>query len=204
MINRLGSYLAARPDRAAAIVLALIAALILVLAGMIVQNIGIGKAPYPSDDLPISLVDGRVVYNQTETTVVAWGDSYVPFNYTGMRIAFQIDWGGMSSRTTGPFGNQTLLSTGYGATMEDWLVQGSQVNVSISISESTGDGSFDAGDSITFNIDPFSEDVTYTFGLYWVHAFGMKMYTEMSFAIHNGHLYKWLSRDLPTEQPWWE
>jgi hypothetical protein len=45
------------------------------------------------------------------------------------------------------------------------------------------------------------EDYIYTIGLRWVgDAF---ITEEMSFAIHNGHLYSWSSGYLPTENPWW-
>lgn len=204
MMKRLETYLAASPRRAAEIVLVLLVVLVFVVSMVAVQSIVNREPPYPSDDLPISLVSGRVVYEQTTTTAVAWGDSSVPFNYTGMRVGIQVDWSGVAARTAGPFGNQTFMSTGSSATMEQWLMQGSDLNLSILISESTGDGSFNAGDNITFNIDPLSEDVIYTFGLYWPHPFGMTMSTEMSFAIHDGHLYKWLSQYLPTQDPWWD
>lgn len=204
MIKRIGSYLASRPERAAMIVLTLTLVLILVLAGVALQWLHIGRAPYPSEDTPLSLVDDVVVWSQDQTDVVSWEDAYVPFNYSGMKIAFQIDWGGGGVRTVNPFGNQSLLSAHSSTTIHQSVSEASYGNVSIDITDSTGDGSFNIGDSIVFEIVPLSEDTIYTVGLYFLHAFGMSMSMELSFAIHDGKFYSWNSRYLPTDHPWYD
>lgn len=204
MIKKLGSYLASRPQRAAMIVLTLTLVLILVLAGVALQWLRIGRAPYRSEVTPLSLVDDVVVWNQDQTVVVNWEDTHVPFNYSGMKIAFQIDWGGGGVRTVNPFGNQSLLSTHSRTNIHQSISEASYGNVSIDITDSTGDGSFNTGDSIVFVIVPLSEDTIYTVGLYFLHSFGMSMSMELSFAIHDGEFYSWGSRYLPTDHPWYD
>lgn len=194
MIKRLGSYLASRPERAAVVVLTLTVVLTLVLAGLALQWLHFGRAPYPSEKVPFNLVEGNVVFSQEET--------WLGFDYTGMKIAFQIDWGGGSGRTVSDFGNQSQLSTHSRVTIHQSIWISSSGNVSIDITDSTGDGAFDIGDSILFKIEPLSEDTVYTMGLLFVHEHGGTMTIELSFAIHDGRLYAWNSRYLNTDEPW--
>jgi hypothetical protein len=188
----------------AAIVLSLMVVLGIVLAGWALQSLDIGGRPYPSQDTPISLVDGTVVWNQVGSTVVVVGDDEVPFNYSGMKLAFQYNFnGGGHLRFTGAFGNQSLLSTGSMATVHEFISSGTVVNASMDIMDSTGDGSFNTGDRIVFVIDPLLEDTIYTIGLYYLHDLGNSMSQELSFAIHDGKLYSWNSNYLNTEEPWY-
>lgn len=194
MIKRLGSYLASRPEKAAILILTLIVILVLVLAGLALQWSHFGRAPFPSEDVPFSLVDGNVVFSQDAT--------YLGFNYTGMKIAFQIDYGGGSGRSVSGFGNQSQLSTQTSATMHQWIMESSFINVNIDITDSTGDGAFDSGDIIVFKIVPLTEDWIYTMGLLFVHESAGTMTMELSFAVHDGKLYAWNSHYLNTDEPW--
>jgi len=194
MIKRLGSYLASRPERAAVLVLVLIVVLVLVIAGFALQWSHFGQSPYPSEKVGFSLVEGDVVFTLDST--------YLGFNYTGMKIAFRIDYGGGSGTTVGEFGNQSQLSTQTSATMHQSLMESSFINVSMDLIESTGDGAFDAGDGIVFEITPLTEDWVYTMGLLFVSEHGGRMTMELSFAVHDGKLYAWNSHYLNTDEPW--
>ena len=201
MIDRLGSYLASRPKRAAVVVLTLIVVLALVLAGLALELSHFGRAPYPSEKVPFSLVDGYAVFTMDQSWISSPG-GFNLFNYTGMKVAFRIDWGGGSGTVSGPFGNQSQLSTHTRATTSQSIFISSFVNVSLEITDSTGDGSFDLNDTILFKIVPLSEDTVYTMGLLFVSDVGNRMTMEMSFAFHDGKLYAWNSHDLNTEEPW--
>jgi len=204
MINKLGTYLASRPRRAAVIVLVLMVVLVIVLAGWALQWLHIGREPYPSQGTMLSLVNGTVVWNQVGSSVVIVDDASIPFNYSGMKYAFQLSYDGGSMRFAGPFGNQSLLSVGFTATMHEPITQGTFVNASMDITDSTGDGSFNTGDRIVFEIEPLSEGTIYTVGLYSLHDLGMSTSYELSFAIHDGEFYAWSSDYLNTELPWWD
>lgn len=206
VIERLGSFLALKPKRAAAIVLALCTAFLLVAAGLFVQLAGIGRAPYPQDDsVPLSLVDGHVVYSQSWTRFVYENGSVMPYRYSDMKVALMLHFEGHSGTVTGPFGNQALLSTNSSASMDEplWVGGSDNMSVILTIKDSTGDGSFNYGDTVVFNIIPLRKDSVHVFGLYWRDASDRSTSTEISFAIHGGHLYKWWSNDLPTQTPWW-
>jgi hypothetical protein len=201
MIDRLGTYLASKPKRAAVVVLTLSIVLVLVLAGWALQSLHIGREPYPSQETPLSLENDAVVWDQVGSMVV--GDASIPFNYSGMMYAFQYNFeSGGYLRSGNSFGNQSLLSTGSMATMHQIIMEGTAVNASMDITDSTGDGSFNTGDRIVFGIEPLSEDTIYTIGLYFLHDLGMSMSMELSFAIHDGKLYSWNSQYLNTEEPW--
>ncbi len=207
MINRLGSYLALRPRRAAILVLTLAVAFILVLAGLALELSHFGRAPYPSEEfpLPLSLVNGNVVFTQeyTDWWYNQTSNTTSPIEtYTGAKIAFGIvGWG---SRTS-PFGNESQLSAGApNDTMNQSIWESSFVNVTIEITDSTGDGAFGSGDTILFKIVPLSEDTVHYMGLaFFPRGNSPTTYMEMSFAIHDGKLYTWFSHNLSTEEPWW-
>ena len=204
MINRLGSYLASRPRKAAVLVLTLTVAFVLVLAGLALELSHFGRAPYPSEAIPLSLVDDKVIYTQETTTVLDGAIPNQSFPYTGMMIVFQVESQGGSTRMGGTdFGNQSQLSTNSTATVHQVLMTGSLLNASIDITDSTGDGSFDSGDTIVFEIVPLWEDMVYTMGLLWIGVHGEKMALEVSFAIHDGKLYGWYSQYL-NDGPWYE
>jgi hypothetical protein len=197
MMKKLSSFLASRPKRAAVIVLTLIVVIALMLAGITIGLSHFGQAPYPSENVPIMLVNGDVVF--TMDTNETPGNS--SFNYTGMKIAFRISQINGFVQIVYPFGNQSQLSTHANATMSQWLFQGTD-NVNINITDSTGDGSFDEGDTILFNFEPLRADTIYTLGLFATAGIGAAMIMERSFAIHDGKLYAWNSHYLNTERPW--
>lgn len=201
MIDRLGSYLASRPKRTAVLVLTLAVAFVFVLAGLVLELSHFGRAPFPSEKVPIRLVDGYPVLTWDQTWISGSG-GFLLFNYTGMKIAFRIDLGGGSGTTSGFFGNQSQLSTGTTATISQRIWTSSYTNVTLAITDSTGDGSFDFNDTILFKIVPLSEDYVYTMGLLFVSDVGNRMTMELSFAIHDGKLYAWNSHYLNTEEPW--
>lgn len=204
MINRLGSYLASRPKGAAVLVLTLAVAFVLVLAGLALELSHFGRAPYPSENISLSLVNDKVIYTQEITVVLENETPGQSFPYTGMMIAFQVDFQGGSTRMGGAdFGNQSQLSTNSTATAHQVLMTGSLLIASIDITDSTGDGSFDSGDTIAFEIVPLWEDFVYTMGLLWIGVHGEKMAMEVSFAIHDGKLYGWYSQYL-NDRPWYD
>jgi len=198
MMKRLSAFLASRPKRAAAIVLTLIVVIALMLAGIAIGLSHFGQAPYPSENVPIKLVNGDVVFTMDSTQLIENSS----FNYTGMKIALRIGQISGSSTLVTSFGNQSQLSTHANATMFQWLRQGLSDNIGIDITDSTGDGSFDMGDSILFNIEPLRADTIYTMGLFATADIGAAWMMELSFAIHDGKLYAWNSHYLNTERQW--
>jgi len=210
MIDRLVDFLGHKPKSALTIILILAVALALVSAGLALNLTHFGRAPYPSDEIiPFSLVDDKVIYTQDSTNVI--GENKTPaqsFPYTGMKMLFQVDYGnGIERLPVADFGNQSHLSIGLNAVMHQVLMTTSTLNVSIDITDTTGDGSFDQGDTIVFDIVPLKEGYVFTFGLLWVsmddHG---AMILEDSFAIDDGKLYAWFSHaldDTPWYQPYW-
>ena len=205
MINRLGTYLASRPRRAAVIVLTLAVAFILVLAGLVLELSHFGQAPYPSQELGFSLVNGNVLF--TSGGSMGWYNSTSNTteeiqSYTGAMMAFGVlssGWG------TGFFGDEPQLSanTGSPSTVE-WEVYNESPNVIMELTDLTSNGVFDEGDTILFKIVPLQEDTVFFLGLVFVYDGDRHSSTEMSFAIHDGKLYSWYSDNLPDRGPWWE
>jgi hypothetical protein len=209
MINKLGSYLASKPKRAAVIVLTLAVAFVLVLAGLALELSHFGRAPYPSQKLGFSLVHGNVLltegpsmhwFNETSNT------SEEMQTYSGAKMAFGIfssGWG------TGPFGDEPQLSAHTG-TPSTWNRQAYvSPNVTMELTDLTSNGAFDQGDTILFKMVPLQEDTVFTLGLAFFPpgspwGDSPATYTEMSFAIHDGKLYSWYSNNLPTQEQWWE
>lgn len=202
--GRLGSYLASSPKRAAAVFFVLIVALMLVTAALVLEMMRPSRVPYPSQNLPVELVDGKIVYTQDFTTVIMNETPAESYPYAGMKIVFQVTFAnGYDRMPAVDFGNQTLLSAGTKATVHQTLMTSSYLNVSIDITDSTGDGSFNLGDTIVFDIDPLKEDWIYTVGLLW-HSpeYGGSVARELSFAIHDCELYAWYSEYL-NDTPWY-
>jgi hypothetical protein len=77
------------------------------------------------------------------------------------------------------------------------------LNVSMDITDRNGDGSFDNGDTITFEITPLDEGYVFTVGLLWVGTHKETMILEDSFVVDNGKLYSWHSNSLPST-PWYK
>ena len=193
MIDRLGSYLASRPRKTAALVLILAVTLTLVLAGLALKTAEPDPEPYPSADLPLEIVNGAVTYTNEDGLMI--GGEIVPYTWMQMILSVSTD-GGSVTVPSGSFGNQSLLSTGVEASVRQWLFNSSYVNVSMNITDYTGNGAFDEGDTIAFNLTPLREDMIVTFGLLWTDGEGGGMATEFSFAIHDSRLYSWHSLTL--------
>jgi len=208
MIDGLLTFLGSRPRGALAIILTLAVALTIVSAGWALDLANFGRAPYPSDELPFSLVHDEVIYTQDSTNVIDDKTPAQSFPYAGMKILLQVEYAsGRERLPVADFGNQSQLSVGHNATVRQVLMTSSTVNVSIDITDTTGDGSFDEGDTIVFEIVPLEEGYVFTVGLLWVsmdHKGAMIL--EDSFAIDDGKLYAWFSHaldDTPWYQPYW-
>jgi hypothetical protein len=199
MINRLGSYLASRPKGAAVLVLALAVAFVLVLAGLALELSHSGLAPYPSEEIPLSLVlvDDKVIYTQHDTFGFQ-NESYVgPYPYTGMKILFRVTYAGTSSTMpVADFGNHSQLSTNISATVHQVLMTSSWVDASMNITDSAGDGTFGEGDTIAFDMVPLNADMVFTVGVLWTDGEGGGAMMEVSFVVHDGRLYAWYSQYL--------
>jgi hypothetical protein len=191
------SYIGSKPRSAAAIILTLAVALVLVSAGLALELSHFGRVPYPSSPtILMSLVNGQVIYAQN-TSFGLKNESYDGlYPYTGMKILFRVTYGGGS--TTYPaedFGNQFQLSTNITATVYQVLMTTSWVDASINITDSAGDGAFDQGDTIAFELVPLKADMVFTMGLLWTAGEGGAA-MEVSFVVHDGKLYAWYSEYL--------
>ena len=142
-------------------------------------------------------------------------------NYSNMSLTFQVslhqepDEGGflLERVYTYHLANESqlaLLSAGSEATMSrpmnvtGYTDGGDYFSMSqIHVTDLLGDGLFDVGDYITFDIMelPIPEDTTFTIGLacytepVWVF--------EYSFAVSNGELYTWQTFCLGYDWPWY-
>lgn len=102
------------------------------------------------------------------------------------------------------FGNETILNANHSATAHQVLMTSSMGNVSIDMTDSTGDGSFDQGETIAFDVAPLVEDLIYITGLFWGRPeHHGSMATEFGFAVHDGRLCGWASTYLD-DVPWYE
>jgi len=214
MINRLGSFLASRPRRAAGVVIVLAIGFILVLAGMLAVVLDLGAAfepPYPSEDTPLSVVSGGVKYTRNYNMTFV-GDYESGLLYSEHKIAWRYDTGGGGGG--GPSGplidqsDQDELNTGANATVRSQFIMSMspwydspQLNMNLSITDTTGDGVFGFGDYIVFEGAPSTEGIVYTIGLVWLGP--GTMYEEWSYAFHDGKFYSWMSSVLPSANPWW-
>lgn len=164
-------------------------AVVLVLAGLALVFRPFDAAPYPSDDIPVELVDSKIIYTQ---------DGGVGnFPYMGMKILFRAVSDGTSiTMPAADFGNESQLSTGIPATSHCVLMTSSWTNASIDITDSTGDGVFNDGDTIKFNLDPLVEDMVFTVGWIWTLGDGGGAIKEFSFAVNHDRLYAWSSQVL--------
>jgi hypothetical protein len=140
-------------------------AFILVLAGFVLVLTHSGEAPYPSQNVSIHLVDGKVIYTQEST------NGNIP--YTGMKMRFRVAVsGGSTTMPVEDFGSQSRLGANIPATVHVVLMSSSWVNASMDLKDSAGDGAFDEGDSITFELVPLTEDMVFTLGLLWTAGDG--------------------------------
>jgi len=202
MANRFVSYLGAKPKSALAIIICLVVALVLVSVGSALELTHFGRAPYPSEIPGFSLVNGNVMYtnDRTEEFQNATG-GFQPIDlYKGAKMAIGFEnsiWSGFA------FGNASQLSAGKTATVTQPITEGGSFNISIDITDSTGDGAFDIGDTILFEIAPFHDDRV---GLIALAFYPLGTYPsallEWSFVVHDGKVYSWFSHNLSTQQPW--
>jgi len=161
-------------------------AVILVLAGLVLALKPFDRAPYPSQDVSIKLVHGKIIYTQASGV----GD----YPYMGMKILFRVACEGTSVTMSGAdFGNQSQLSADVPATAHQVLMTSSWTNASINVTDSTGDGIFDIGDTIVFEMEPLTDDMVFTIGLIWTLGDGGGAIMEISFVANHGKLYAWYS-----------
>lgn len=206
MIDKMGSYLASRPRRAATIVLTLASALVLVLAGLAMELSHTGQEPYPSQDLGFSL-DGDDDVLFTQGPVPKWynktSNETLPFTpYTGAAAAFGSVGHGWASF---PFGDDPSLSAQTGVPSTQYRDWGGSIGLSWELTDMTSNGFFDQGDTVLFTITSLEEDVVFYFALAF-YPYGVShppSCSEMSFAIHDGELYSWYSENLPSQEPWY-
>ncbi len=158
-----------------------------------------GRAPYPSEEIPLSLVlvDDKVIYTQHDT-IGFQNESYDgPYPYTGMKILFRVTYAGTSiTMPVADFGNQSQLSTNISATVHQVLMTSSWVDASMNITDSAGDGTFGEGDTIAFDMVPLNADMVFTVGVLWTAGEGGGAMMEVSFVVHDGRLYAWYSQYL--------
>lgn len=206
IIDRLGSYLASRPRRAATLVLTLAAAFVLVLAGLALELSHFGQEPYPSQDLGFSLVGDETVLF-TQGPVMNWhnetSNETLPITpYEGAKAAFG---GGGYGWGTFLFGDDSNLSAQTDVPSTESRDWGGSIGLSWELTDSTSNGFFDQGDTVLFTVTSLEEDVVFYFALaFFPYGSPYSPYcTEMSFAIHDGKLYTWHSANLVSEEPWY-
>jgi hypothetical protein len=222
MLSRLDSYLESKSGRAGRVVALLIVALILMTSAFLYQWLDLGSLlrsspSYRSETTPLNMVDGDIVW-------VNPGISHFPgytLNYSNMSLFFQVslhqepDGGGLGIGGVGThnLANESqlaLLSTGSEVTMSrpmgltGYTDGGDYFSMSqIHVTDLLGDGLFDIGDYITFDMEvqPIPEDTTFTIGLacytepVWVF--------EYSFAVSDGEFHTWPSFYLEYDWPWY-
>lgn len=206
MIDRLGSYLASRPRRAASLVLTLVVALALVLAGLLLELSHFGLAPYPSEDVGLSLIDSKMVLF-TQGPVMRWwnqtSNETLPYTtYCGAKAAIGSEDSGWGSF---PFGDDSNLSAQTGVPSTQYRDWDGSIGLSWELTDVTSNGFFDEGDTFALTISSLKEDTVFFFGLaFYPYGTSFRPWcSEMSFAIHSGKLYSWYSDYLPSQTPWW-
>jgi hypothetical protein len=223
VIDRMGATIGRTPRRAASIVLVLIVILILLAAVSIGTSglLKLPKAPYKSEATPLSLKGNAVIWTES-CTVRLFGAggrevSFLPvanpggwgLNWSTMK--FQITIGDL--RTTGGtvVSQSDTQKVGSGApTTVRENVSGEVVNGTpdwfyLLVTDGTGNGTFDYGDSIVFVFpasSPIEHDSVYTLALASVQP-GYAVWWEYSFAVHDGRFYSWSSSNFNTQEPWW-
>lgn len=207
MIKRFVSYVGSKPKNGAVIILTLAVAFLLVLAGLALDLSHYGRAPYPSQELGFSLINGNVLFTQDTPTQLgnfSSPNTTVPSTpYEGALGAFGIVEYGWS---TFNFGNAPQLSAHTGAPSTMNLTSGgSPISVNLTLTDLTSNGVFDKGDTILFKVVPLQKDTVYFVALAFFPGGGWGPWsTEMSFAIHDGKVYSWFSNNLPAQKPWFD
>gem|GEM_PF-1741651 len=199
MLGRFEKYLRAKPRRAAGIVATLLVVLILVIAGNLFQLLGLGRyfePPYLSETTSLSPVQNGV----------RWDNPVMYQGATYNRTLFY--WGNASGALLGhvAFESQEAeLSTGSPVTVIVNVAQAADMSYwwNLTIYDSTGDGTPGAGDYIMFTGPPQQSDTVYTVALVYLGPSGGGVTAEVSYALHHGKFYSWVSDTAHTDWPWW-
>jgi hypothetical protein len=198
--TRLVSYLESRPRSTVAVILTLVVALVLVVAGLALGLWNFGKSPYPNQKLPVKMDHDGVLYTQPVTFMIQNGTAVPPYSW--MKILFRVAYYGTSvAMPVQDFGNSSLLK-GTGSSSEQVLMNSTWTVATINITENNEDGSFDEGDTILFELAPLRSDMIFTIGLVWPDHVAGGAVTEFSFAVHHGKLYSWYSNYLGDKWYW--
>lgn len=232
-VGRLTSFVETKPKRATQLIVVLVVALVIISTTALVFALDrFFEPPYPSEETPLSLVDGGVMWTQSvNITVDEHHISYNPqvsgpysgesnMSYLDFRFQWEIvdtpgSWGAWVGGILVNESDLDMLSAGSRAVFVSPVggylesVNGSLVEaiVFLRITDVLGDGVFGIGDTIEFMDsgqvgEPLPEDTVYTVALAYLGARVLSW--EYSFAVHNGDFYTWSSGDLNTENPWWD
>jgi len=206
MIQRLSDHLGSKPRQRAIVMLAIVVALVVTSAALLVmaiQSSGIFEPPYPSEPSPLSLVTNGVRWTQPYTDILPEGGGLTYINFS---LAWAVNREGGRVSTAWHLideSDQAALNAGVPATVRasSWSIRIWDVWLNVTVHDLSGDGSLGIGDSFTFELSPLLENRVFTMAWAWTGEH--LMYTEYSFAIHDGKLYAWTSHDFSTEGPWW-
>ncbi|HUV60546.1 MAG TPA: hypothetical protein VMW71_00055 [Thermoplasmata archaeon] len=189
------------------VIIALIIVVILLsaaIAVMVFDDLGILEPPYPSEDTPLELVDGEIMWTGE---LDHWMNDSQTFDYRNLRLHWLV--GDTGRHTTDELANYTQLSVGSLVTVTRPLIVEYRVDgityhdvQEIHVTDLLGDGLFGQGDSIAFDFAEYGipEDTIHTVALADIVC---EWNRELSFAIHDGDFYSWESDDLPSDYPWW-
>ncbi len=229
-MGRLSSFVEAKPKRTAQLIVVLIVSLVIIAAIAAAYALDLSFGPtYPSEETPLSLVDGGVMWTQDWNINVSEGGGYRMTEYEEYGTSnlsysdFFFYWryhvtSSTMFATSGSLVNSSeldLLSTGsrtvvvspcggYPAYVDANLVE--QV-ISLRITDIHGDGMFGIGDTIEF-IDSgliggsLPDGCEFTVALAYVGAYVFEW--QYHYAFDDGRFYAWHSTELNTKQPWWE
>ena len=193
-------YPRAKSKKIVIVILTLVAALVLVFAGVALELSLFGESPYPNQTLPMKLVHNGVLYTQPSTFMIQNGTAVTPYGW--MKILFRA---ATESTSVGmpvqDFGNASMLKYA-GSSSEQVLMNSTWTIATINITEKNGDGGFDEGDTILFELAPLRSDMTFTIGLVWPDHVAGGAVTEFSFVVHHGKLYSWYSNYLGDRWYW--
>jgi hypothetical protein len=211
MMEQFGAYLVSKPKRAVQIVLALVVALIVTIAGTLIVAFDLGQPsepPYPSDATPLSIVDEGVMWTRDFNDLGSGG--LEPSYYSMFRCCWMYEYSSGSTSRTGDLVNEedlaelnmsvsAVVQTPFGG-RTPWF-DAPNLTIIFSIHDVTGDGIFGVGDFIVMDDAPRTEGIVYTWALAWIGV-GVTS-QEFSYAFQDGVFYSWRSSVLPTEGPWW-
>jgi len=211
MSDRLSVYLVENPRRGPRVIYALLTVIILILAGIMVYSLDLGRyfePPYPSEDTPLSITEDGIVWT-------AFFDvTRQSTNYTLMRWHWSMQTSNLGSGDERPLANLTNQQA---------LSSGTQTSVDVvyaTITDILGDGEFNTGDQILANgWDMFGEfpveGTVYRIALIYVGwegeweddcyigNFDVFYWGEYSCAVDDGKFYSWASHELSWQLPWW-